>query len=88
MFLWSRDLPVSIHDAEVHGFCVKIDPAVMLVVLGVESHGSLLEWLVVVFQPAYSVWRRFEEGACMSITALKTDVAPRDSNRSCVMLGK
>jgi hypothetical protein len=61
--LVKQDLPVSVHNAEVHGLGVKIDPAVMLVVLGVESHGSLLEWLLVVLQPAYSVWRRFEEGA-------------------------
>jgi hypothetical protein len=42
---------------------VQVDSAVVVVVFGVESHGSLLEWLLVVHQPAYSVWGRFEEGA-------------------------
>jgi hypothetical protein len=43
------------------------------VVVGVESHGSLLEGLVLAFQPAYSEWSRFEEGVWMRIMGVKTD---------------
>ncbi len=33
-----------VEDAEVHRFRVKIDTAVMGMLFGVESHGSLLNW--------------------------------------------
>jgi hypothetical protein len=38
--LLEQDLAFSIEDAQVHGLGVKIDPAVVLMSLGVESHGS------------------------------------------------
>jgi hypothetical protein len=60
--LVQEDLSVSVQNAEVHGLGMKIDAAVMLVVLGVESHGSLLEWLVFCFQPTYSEWGRSRRG--------------------------
>jgi len=43
----------SIENAEVHGLGVQIDPAVVVMCIGVESHGSLLDRLVFCFQPAY-----------------------------------
>ena len=40
--LVEEDLAVLVENAEVHGFGVQIDSAVVGVRLGVESHGSLL----------------------------------------------
>jgi hypothetical protein len=44
--LVEQDLPLTIENAEVHGLGVQIDPAVVAMWVGVESHGSLLERLV------------------------------------------
>jgi hypothetical protein len=60
--LVEKNLPISIENAEVHGLGVQIDPAVVLVGLGVESHGSLLKRLGLLVQPAYAVWRRHRRG--------------------------
>jgi len=38
------DLRFPVKDAEIHGLCVQVDPAVVLVGVDVELHGSLLEW--------------------------------------------
>jgi hypothetical protein len=42
-----HDVAAGVEDAEVQGLRVQIDPAAMLVGLGVESQGALLERLVV-----------------------------------------
>jgi hypothetical protein len=36
------DVSLLVEDAEVHGLCMKIDSAVILVLLGVEIHMGLL----------------------------------------------
>ncbi len=36
------DIPFLVEDAEVHGLCMKIDSAVILVLFGVEIHMGLL----------------------------------------------
>ncbi len=38
-----KHLALPVEDADVHGSRVQVDPAVVLVGLGVESHGSLLK---------------------------------------------
>ena len=38
-----KGLPLSIENAEKHGLGVQIDPAVVVMRIGVKSHGSLLE---------------------------------------------
>jgi hypothetical protein len=40
--LVQEDLALPVEDAQVHGLGMQIDPAVVGVRLGVESHGSLL----------------------------------------------
>ena len=57
-----EDLALPVEDAQVHGLGVQIDPAVVLVAFGVESHGSLLKRFGLLVQPAYSEWGRRRRG--------------------------
>ncbi len=45
--LLEQDLAFAVEEAQVHGLGVQIDPAVVLMGLGVESHGSSPERTVV-----------------------------------------
>jgi hypothetical protein len=61
--LVEQDLALAVEGAEIHGPCVQIDPAAVLVALSVESHGSLLKRLAVTCsQPAYAQWRTRRRG--------------------------
>jgi hypothetical protein len=40
------DAPFLVQDAEVHGLCMKIDSAVVFVLLSVEIHIGLLCWIL------------------------------------------
>ena len=57
-----QHLALRVEDADVHRSRVQIDPAVVLVALGVESHGSLLKRLGLQVQPAYAAWRTHRRG--------------------------
>ena len=39
------DVPFLVEDAQVHGLCMKIDSAVIFVLLSVEIHMGLLCWI-------------------------------------------
>jgi hypothetical protein len=64
------DVAVVIEDAEVHGSGMEIDAAVESVLLGIESHGGLLSWLVPNFN-GQEEWLPAEREASMRIDALK-----------------
>jgi hypothetical protein len=62
------DAPFLVQDAEVHSLCMKIDSAVVFVLLSVEIHIGLLCWILgLLIIPLCGILRE----ALMSITRLK-----------------
>ena len=79
------DFAIAVEDAQVHGLGVQVDPAVMLVGVDVELHGSLLEWFGCTNQPTpIGVGTG---GGLNEYHGLAADRAPRSSNRRLVVFG-